>query len=51
MTNPPAFHVWKFLMKNVIPTNSDLIKHPDDRVWQGSDHACTSLSLSGYSDV
>ena len=21
----PAFHVWKFLMKNMIPTNSGLI--------------------------
>ena len=25
MTRPPAFHVWKFLMKNMIPTNSGLI--------------------------
>ena len=24
MTRPPAFHVWKFLMKNMIPTNSGL---------------------------
>ena len=28
MTRLPAFHVWKFLMKNMIPTNSGLtIKH------------------------
>ena len=25
MTRPPAFHVWKFMMKNMIPTNSGLI--------------------------
>ena len=24
MTRPPAFHIRKFLMKNVIPTNSGL---------------------------
>ena len=24
MTHPPAFHVWKFLMKHMIPTNSGL---------------------------
>ena len=24
MTRPPALHVWKFLMKNMIPTNSGL---------------------------
>ena len=27
MTHPPAFHVWKFLMKNMIPINSDLNMH------------------------
>ena len=26
MTRPPAFHVWKFLMKNMIPTNSGLME-------------------------
>ena len=25
MTHLPAFHVWKFLMKNMIPTNSSLV--------------------------
>ena len=25
MTLPPAFHVWKFLMNSMIPTNSNLI--------------------------
>ena len=24
MIHPPAFHVWKFLMKNMIPTNNGL---------------------------
>ena len=24
---PPAFHVWKFLMINMTPTNSDLNMH------------------------
>ena len=24
MTRPPAYHFWKFLMKNMIPTNSGL---------------------------
>ena len=27
MTRPPAFHVCKFLMKNMIPTNSGLINN------------------------
>ena len=27
MTRPPAFHVWKFLMKNLILANSDLNMH------------------------
>ena len=27
MTLPPAFHVWKFLMDNMILTNSDLNMH------------------------
>ena len=25
MTRPTALHVWKFLMKNMIPTNSGLM--------------------------
>ena len=25
MIRPPAYHFWKFLMKNMIPTNSGLI--------------------------
>jgi len=24
MTRPPAFHIWKFLMKNIISPNSGL---------------------------
>ena len=24
MIRPPAYHFWKFLMKNMIPTNSGL---------------------------
>ena len=28
MIRPPAYHFWKFLMKNMIPTNSGLIHVP-----------------------
>ena len=28
MIRPPAYHFWKFLMKNMIPTNSGLILAP-----------------------
>ena len=31
MIRPPAYHFWKFLMKNMIPTNSGLTekRYPD----------------------
>ena len=31
MIRPPAYHFWKFLMKNMIPTNSGLMekRYPD----------------------
>ena len=39
MTHLPAFHVWKFLMKNMTPTNSGL----GDR--------CLARSQAAFSDA
>ena len=36
MTGLPTYHFWKFLMKNMIPTNNGLILY------------CTYIIITGY---
>ena len=46
MNRPPAYHFWKYLMKNMIPKNSDLIANLDITIYRNDpdvndDTTCT----------